>query len=580
MATERAEHRNQLVLNLRAFAKLYGYVRFFHPSDEASSIDWSRFAVLGAGRVLECADTESLRKTLADLFEPIAPTVQVYKAGEERDAVDLPGDPASCVPVCWQHRGYGTPESARLLKEKTGLDCVYTSLRTNRPGPELDSDLPDFGESPAPGECVDKPLDGDLTCRMPLCLWSRDDHTLPHAEAAALDRLKTQLAAVELDASGNPPLSVRLAAVIVVWATLQHFYPYFDVVPTDWKNVLPEALSGASAATTRREFHETIALMAVELHDGHAMAVDQSKTTGMTQVDLAVVEGRVAVMTAAEETGLRRGDVLVEVNGRPALEALREKERLISGSSQWKRFVGTLSLRCGPKTEPMRFLVQRGDDTALADVVPGAPPEPSDKGNIRELEKGIWYVDLGRSPMAYIEEKLDALARARGVIFDLRGYPKDNQDIICHLLTGREKRGEKWAFVPRIAWPDRERISGWDAEGWDQMQPREPRIKGKVVFLAGGGSISRAECVIGYVREFELAEIVGGPTAGANGDIVMMELPGGFCFYWTGLEVTKFDGSQFHLVGYQPSVPVERTLKAVQEGRDEYIEKALELIRG
>ena len=31
--------------NLLAFAKLYGYVRYFHPSDAASSIDWERFAV-------------------------------------------------------------------------------------------------------------------------------------------------------------------------------------------------------------------------------------------------------------------------------------------------------------------------------------------------------------------------------------------------------------------------------------------------------------------------------------------------------------------------------------------------------
>ena len=40
------------VEDLRAFAKLYGYVRYFHPSDEAASLDWDRFAVYGAGEVL------------------------------------------------------------------------------------------------------------------------------------------------------------------------------------------------------------------------------------------------------------------------------------------------------------------------------------------------------------------------------------------------------------------------------------------------------------------------------------------------------------------------------------------------
>jgi hypothetical protein len=33
--------------NIRAFSKLYGYVRWFHPSDEAQQIDWDKFAIYG-----------------------------------------------------------------------------------------------------------------------------------------------------------------------------------------------------------------------------------------------------------------------------------------------------------------------------------------------------------------------------------------------------------------------------------------------------------------------------------------------------------------------------------------------------
>jgi hypothetical protein len=34
------------VRNLEALARLYGYVRYFHPSDEAAGIDWDYFAML------------------------------------------------------------------------------------------------------------------------------------------------------------------------------------------------------------------------------------------------------------------------------------------------------------------------------------------------------------------------------------------------------------------------------------------------------------------------------------------------------------------------------------------------------
>ena len=37
--------------NMTAFAKLYGYVRHFHPSDQAARTDWETFAVEGVRKV-------------------------------------------------------------------------------------------------------------------------------------------------------------------------------------------------------------------------------------------------------------------------------------------------------------------------------------------------------------------------------------------------------------------------------------------------------------------------------------------------------------------------------------------------
>jgi C-terminal processing protease CtpA/Prc len=241
-------------------------------------------------------------------------------------------------------------------------------------------------------------------------------------------------------------------------------------------------------------------------------------------------------------------------------------------------------LLAGPKGDTLRFLVERGADTVrTSGVVIGMSRiylQPDQGDSIRLLGKGIWYVDLNRAPMEAIDSVMDKLAKATGVVFDLRGYPNGNHDVIAHLLTGHEQRGEKWMFIPRIAYPDRERIAGWDGVGWSYLQPKQPHIDGKVVFLTNGLAISYAESFMGYIEGFKLAEIVGEPTAGTNGNVNPLMLPGGFYFIWTGMKVTKFDGSQHHLIGIQPTVPLERTLKAVREGRDEYIEKAVELIRG
>ena len=49
---------------------------------------------------------------------------------------------------------------------------------------------------------------------------------------------------------------------------------------------------------------------------------------------------------------------------------------------------------------------------------------------IQELQDGIYYVNLDKAPWNTIQPELDKLANARGVVFDMRGYPKGNHQII------------------------------------------------------------------------------------------------------------------------------------------------------
>jgi C-terminal processing protease CtpA/Prc len=112
------------IANLHAFARLYGALRWFHPSDAAAVIDWDRFAIEGARRVLPARDASALRAELAALIAPMAPTVRLAGPGEP-----LPTEPAVAVTpsagldmVAWQHKGFGD----------STFVSVYASKRRNR----------------------------------------------------------------------------------------------------------------------------------------------------------------------------------------------------------------------------------------------------------------------------------------------------------------------------------------------------------------------------------------------------------------------------------------------------------------
>jgi C-terminal processing protease CtpA/Prc len=104
-------------------------------------------------------------------------------------------------------------------------------------------------------------------------------------------------------------------------------------------------------------------------------------------------------------------------------------------------------------------------------------------------------------------------------------------------------------------------------------------LTAKKVFLTNGRAISYSETIMAIVEGYRLGEIVGGPTAGTNGNTNPFTVPGGFQINWTGMKVLKHDGSRHHGVGIVPTVPASRTRAGVADGRDEVLERALSLLK-
>jgi hypothetical protein len=225
-----------------------------------------------------------------------------------------------------------------------------------------------------------------------------------------------------------------------------------------------------------------------------------------------------------------------------------------------------VTLEVGRESGRTRVEVARGGKN------PWWEPRPDP---IAQLRSGIQYVDLERARWADVQPRLADLAAAAGVIFDLRGYPSDaGAEILPHLMTQPEH--DNWMHIPRITRPFGP-IVLWQSSTW-HLAPVAPRIAGKVVFLADARAVSYAESVLGYVAALRMGTIVGGPTAGANGNAHSFTLPSGMSISFTGMRVTGHDGSPFHLVGVRPTVPVEPTLAGIRAGRDEVLERALALV--
>jgi C-terminal processing protease CtpA/Prc len=555
--------------NLVAYTKLLGYVRYFHPSDEAADANWDKFAIDGIPAVEGAKNAEELAASLQKLFLPVAPTLQVFVTGKS----PAPVPPAKGTKIiAWYHYGVGTGNGS----------SIYSSKRVDEKAQVLQA----FGtrsatKLPDPAQPFTADLGGGVSCSVPLSLPADGTGTLPKAKAKAAASTKPSGFAP----NGNDRAS-RLAAVMLAWNIFQHFYPYFDVVKTDWPSELKLALAAAATDKDDRAFLDTLRRLVAALQDGHgSVYMKNSEMNGQLPLSWDWIEDRLVVTRVPPKLAedLKAGDVILRINGRTVASLITEQEKLISGATpQWKRWRALQLLKEGPKDSEASLAVQRRAGVVKTVKVTHDPEgvEPDDiaeqrPAKVEEIQNGVMYVDIDRITDKDFQDAIPQLEKAKGIIFDLRGYPKASFEAIGH-LTDKLVTCAQW-HIPTTLYPDRQNVA-FHFSNWT-IAPKKPRFQAKIAFLTDGRAISAAETYMGIIEHYKLAAIVGSPTAGTNGNVNPFTLPGGYSISWTGMKVLKHDGSQHHGIGIQPTVPVSRTIKGVAAGKDEVLDKAIEIVR-
>lgn len=96
--------------------------------------------------------------------------------------------------------------------------------------------------------------------------------------------------------------------------------------------------------------------------------------------------------------------------------------------------------------------------------------------------------------------------------------------------------------------------------------------------LVNNLSQSQAEYTAMAFRAAPKTTIIGSTTAGADGNVSEIWLPGGLYTMISGIGVYYPDGTETQRVGIIPDIEVKPTIKGIKEGRDEVLEKAIEII--
>ena len=96
--------------------------------------------------------------------------------------------------------------------------------------------------------------------------------------------------------------------------------------------------------------------------------------------------------------------------------------------------------------------------------------------------------------------------------------------------------------------------------------------------LVNENSQSQAEYTAMAFHSVKNSTIVGSTTAGADGNVSTILLPGGLRSMISGIGIYYPNGKETQRVGIVPDIVVKPTINGIKNGKDEVLERAIKVI--
>ena len=280
------------------------------------------------------------------------------------------------------------------------------------------------------------------------------------------------------------------------------------------------------------------------------------------------------------------GDILLRIDGMSLEDRIEEQKKYHALPEENKILNQLKSTLLQSKGEKADIQILRGDERKTIQIntlkyqyeyenpLPNAIMDPYNIG----------YIDPSNLEQGDLEKLMKEFKNTDGLIVDLRYYPSTAITYLLNEYINPDQKVFASISFPNQAIPGafchQEMVSGSGTlkEQENDIRTFEPYM-GKVILLMDEGTQSQSEFTIMSLRQAPNTTVLGNPSIGADGNITIVKLPGTIQFPISGLGVYTPKGEQTQRCGLQPDVECYQTIDGILSGKDELIEKAIELIQ-
>ena len=390
-----------------------------------------------------------------------------------------------------------------------------------------------------------------------------------------------------------PDSGYQILSLFRFWNIVEYWDPYRDVMGEDWNQVLWKFLPRIALANNFEDFQRQFMALVGQTHDTHAnlwSSLNVRPPVGNCSIPVTIrfIQGFATVVRVDSEakgysSWFKAGDVLIELGGKSVEELIDAWTQFYADSNEAARMRDIANNMTNGPCGRVSVKIRRGSSAIVrqADRIPTAPVSqhamthdlPGD--TFRLLCDQVAYIKLSSIRAGDIDHYLRLAARTRGLIVDIRNYPSDF--VVFALGSHFVKRQTPFAKFTRddLAYPG--------AFVWGNtmsIDPAEPFYAGKVVILEDELTQSSAEFAVMALRSSPNAMVIGSTTAGADGNVSKIPLPGGLSAMISGIGVFYPNGAPTQRIGIVPDRYVTPTIQGIRDGHDEVLEEAIREITG
>ena len=389
-----------------------------------------------------------------------------------------------------------------------------------------------------------------------------------------------------------PDTGFRLLSLYRYWNIIQYYFPYKNLIDEDWKNILQEFIPKFINAKNEIEYKHAVLELIARVHDTHANIWGKDKALtnywgkNYAPLEITFVENK-AIVTGyyddklGQETGLVIGDIITKINNVKVTDI--EKKKLVHiPASNYPTQLRDLAEK----------LLRTNDTLLNIEYVRKGKPQlrtirafSKDEINIyskyqnqdtcfKFINEEICYIDNGTLKSEYLPKIWEEIKNTKGLIIDIRNYPSDF--VIYELSKYLMPKSTPFVTFSNgsIKTPGLFTFSKTLNAG----EKNKNYYKGKVILIVNEISQSSAEFHAMAYRVHPNVKVIGSTTAGADGNVSSFYLPGNIRTMISGIGVYYPNKSETQRVGIIPDIEVKPTIEGIKNGRDELLEKAIELI--